>query len=586
MHTIQWGAITHRPFSEYRHTLSDGRVVIRLITGRGDFDKVDLLAADMYGDGASFNRADTYPMERLWRDENQDCWQSIFARSDPRIHYLFKLCQDQNCWYKDQENLYPETHLPHPDLWVYYPYPHTYPSQAKPDWAKGCVGYQIFPDRFSRDAAADHSGETVEPWVSTNYANEYRFGGNLAGIRKAVPYLKSLGVDVVYMTPIFVSDTSHRYNTFDYFTIDPLLGTLEDLRGLSRDLHAQGMRIVMDGVFNHSGTAFAPFQDAVAKGPESPYYDWFFFDEKYNFGYLTFSHTEMMPKLNLQNPNAADYFLEVGRYWLKEAEIDGWRLDVSPEVWPDFWRQFRKAVQQENPNALIVAECWDDSRLWLNEGDMFDSTMNYVFSRAQWRFFGDRQISLHTFDAKMNRLQMMYPHPVQQVLWNFLDSHDTARFYTMVNQDMNRWKAAVFFQMTTPGVPILYYGDELGLPGGPDPDCRRPMPWDQVEGNPFFAFCQKLTGLRHESPALRLGSFQTYHVGENGLYGYLRKCDTQQALVLLNTSDTLIDQYLPLPFAAETPLTDSFSAQPIAVSAGSLRVILNPGEGMIVLGDA
>lgn len=204
-------------------------------------------------------------------------------------------------------------------------------------------------------------------------ANEYRFGGNLKGILEAVPYLAELGVGVVYMTPIFLSDTSHRYNTFDYYQIDPLLGSLEDLKALADALHERGIRIVLDGVFNHCGLGFAPFQDAMEKGKASPYYDWFFFGEQYPCGYMTFGEKwAYMPKLNMQNEACAEYFLDVGRYWLREAHVDGWRLDVSPEVYPDFWRQFRRAVKKTNPNAIMIAECWDDSREWCTIGDMFD----------------------------------------------------------------------------------------------------------------------------------------------------------------------------------------------------------------------
>ena len=242
-------------------------------------------------------------------------------------------------------------------------------AKEQPQWARGCVGYQIFPDRFRR---VDVPGEeTVEPWGSKRVANEYRFGGNLKGILEAVPYLAELGVGVVYMTPIFLSDTSHRYNTFDYYQIDPLLGTLEDLRNLADALHEKGIRIVLDGVFNHCGLGFAPFKDAMEKGKGSEYYDWFFFGEQYPCGYMTFGEKwAYMPKLNMQNEACAAYFLDVGRYWLREAHVDGWRLDVSPEVYPDFWRQFRRAVMAANPNAIMIAECWHDSREWCNVGDV------------------------------------------------------------------------------------------------------------------------------------------------------------------------------------------------------------------------
>lgn len=584
MKSLDLGAIYHQPWLEYRHALKDGQVCIRIRTGREDWESAELWAADMYGEGPSMARAQKLPMERMWRDENHDWYECVFAPSDPRIHYLFQLSKERISLMVDQDGIYPEGTKTPEDM-VPFPFAYAYPAQAKPAWARGCVGYQIFPDRFRR-AEQEPGSQPVEPWDSTRYANEFRFGGNLNGIRQAVPYLKELGVGVVYMTPIFASNTSHRYNTFDYFTVDPLLGTLKELQALSDELHAAGIRIVLDGVFNHCGTEFPPFMDAQEKGLDSEYFDWFFFDkEKCPCGYLTFGHTPEMPKLNLKNESAAAYFVQVGTYWITKAHVDGWRLDVSPEVWPDFWRQFRRAVLLENPDALLVAECWDDSRQWVTQGDMFDSTMHYVLSRAVWLYFAERKISLKQFDFRVNRAMAMYPQAVQEVLWNFLGSHDTPRFITRAEGNESRLKAAVFFQMTHPGVPIIYYGDELGLMGGPDPDCRRPMPWDKAEGNPLLDFYKRLTTLRDSSEALRLGTFKTWRLKENGLYAYLRKSETQEALVVLNTSDTAADGMIELPkaFQGREAWTDGVSNKPLPVTGGSVRAALLPGEGLVLI---
>lgn len=584
MREIHWNAVYHLPWLEYRHTLPDGRVCIRLQTGRGDFDRVTLLAADMYATAlTSYERRVEIPMDRIWQDEDKDYYQCIFARVDKRIHYLFRLTQGDVQYIKDQDTVYVEDERFDPGRLSYFPYPHAYPAQPKPQWARGCAGYQIFPDRFRRGINPAEPNEPVEPWTSTHYENEYRFGGNLQGIREAVPYLKKLGVGVVYMCPIFLSNTSHRYNTFDYYQVDPLLGTKEDLKALADELHANGMRLVLDGVFNHSGTKFAPFQDALKNGKASPYYDWYFWGEEYPFGYATFGTTPEMPKLNMANPQTQAYFLEVGRYWIREAHIDGWRLDVSPEVWPDFWRQYRKAVQSVNPECLLIAECWDDSRQWLNVGDMFDSTMHYVLSRPMWQFFGGRQIDLAEFDHRINRIQMMYPQAIQETLWTFLDSHDTARALRMCGEDKKRLKAAVFFQMTYPGVPIVYYGDELGLTGGPDPDCRRPMPWHKADNNPMFAYYQSLIALRAATPALREGSFRTVEAGADGLYVYLRQMDGQQALVVLNTAEKPLRRLVKLPdaFAQGKSLACALTGKTARVLDGYAQLSLKPGEGRV-----
>ncbi len=584
MRSMNLGAIYHQPWLEYRHALPDGRVCIRIRTGREDWEEAQLWAAQMYGPGPSMARAQRLPMERMWRDENHDWYECIFMPSDPRIHYAFCLKREGFSLMVDQDGMYPAEQREPEDM-VSFPFAYAYCGPQKPDWARGAVGYQIFPDRFRREQDSGLSAQPLEPWDSVRYANEYRFGGNLKGIRQAIPYLRDLGIGIVYMTPIFLSDTSHRYNTFDYFAVDPLLGTLEELRALSDELHTAGLRIMLDGVFNHSGTRFPPFVDAVEKGPDSVYYDWFFFDkEKYGCGYATFAHTPDMPKLNLKNESAAAYFAQVGRYWLRQAHVDGWRLDVSPEVWPGFWHQFRQAVLSEKPDALLVAECWDDSRQWVTQADMFDSTMHYVLSRAIWLYFAQRKISLPAFDARVNRAMAIYPHGVQEVLWNFLGSHDTPRFLTRAAGDESRLRAAVFFQMTHPGVPIVYYGDELGLTGGPDPDCRRPMPWDSAEGNALLAYYKLLIHLRNGSDALRHGSFQTWHTGLDGLYAYLRKSDKQEALVALNTADQPVDTMLPLPesFGAMEAWINGLNGETLPVIGGAVHAILAPGHGIIV----
>ena len=581
--SLQIAAIDHIPWLEYRHTLSDGRVCIRLRTGKGEFDAVTLRYAHNYAEGAPFSRAWEVPMERMWRDETHEVWQAVFMPEDPRILYCFLLRAQGVRLVHDAGGTRAEPQNP-ADVKAFH-FAHAYPAREKPQWARGCVGYQIFPDRFRR---VDVPGEEpVEPWGSPRVANEYRFGGNLKGILEAVPYLRELGVGVVYMTPIFLSDTSHRYNTFDYYQIDPLLGSLEDLRTLADALHAGGIRIVLDGVFNHCGLGFAPFQDALQNGRDSRYADWFFFGEQYPCGYMTFGEKwAYMPKLNMQNPDCAAYFLNVGRYWLREAHVDGWRLDVSPEVWPDFWRQFRRAVLDENPDAILIAECWDDSREWCSIGDMFDGTMHYVLSDAIWGFFAEGRTDLAQFDAEVNRAMMLYPQEVQNSMWNFLSSHDTARMLTRCGNQTRKMRAAAFFQMTHPGVPVIYYGDELGMRGGPDPDCRRCMTWERVPSSRMLAYYRRLTQMRGGLRVLREGTLITHEVGGDGLYAYLRRTEDALALCVLNTSAArLTGRTLALPreLAGEKRLLDALSGRRIAVRRGLAAISLAPGEGMVLL---
>ena len=344
------------------------------------------------------------------------------------------------------------------------------------------------------------------------------------------------------------------------------------------------MKLIMDGVFNHSGLGFRPFRDAKKKGKESKYYDWFCFDESMPHGYHTFGDWKYMPKLNLRNEECAKYFLKVGRYWLEKCHIDGWRLDVSPEVWPDFWRKYKNMMREVNPESIMIAECWDDSREWLTQGDMFDSTMHYVLSRAIWSRFCRHDTTAEQFDWAVNRAAMLYPQRTEEVLWTFLGSHDTQRVRTRAGGDVRMLYGASFFQFTFLGAPIIYYGDELGMEGGDDPFCRFPMQWHNVKGNPVHEHYQKLAHIRAAVPALRVGSFRTWKVTKDGLYAYLRKTDSQQVLCAVNTALEDVKAVLELPEGMKDlkVLHDLYSGKTLNVENGFIAVELKPGEGLIL----
>jgi len=578
---LSLGSIYHMPWLEYRHTTPDGHIVLRLRTGRGEFERVMVRIANHYNYPDPFALGQTLPMTVAYQDDLFDFYEIIFPLADPRFKYLFLLYADGERVYKlDGAGLrYGENTFD--DISESFAFAYAYPAAPMPDWARGCVGYQIFPDRFRR---AGEGEPGLEPWNSDRVQSEYRFGGNLAGICEAVPYLKELGVDMIYTTPVFFSDSAHRYNTFDYYQVDPLLGTEGDLKKLCDTLHKNGMRIVLDGVFNHCGLGFAPFVDAREKGRDSEYYDWFFFDDVEACGYRTFSHEPYMPKLNLQNEACAAYFLEVGEYWLKTCGIDGWRLDVSPEVWPDFWRKFHAMMKRVAPDSLMIAECWDDSREWLTAGDMFDSTMHYMLSRNLWKRFCHHSIPLSAFDAAVNNAAMLYPQRTQDVLWTFLGSHDTMRMLTRAGGDSRMLHAASFFQFTFMGIPIIYYGDELDMEGGADPDNRRAMRWDNVEGNATRKHFKKLAKLRRKHEALKLGAFRTWHVGNDGLYAYERFTDTERVLCVLNTSCEEVTMQLPLPepLRSQAAVRDLYGERSLPVWSGLVEIKLSVGEGMIL----
>ncbi len=581
MRQLNLSAIYHMPWLEYRHATPEGNVVIRVRTARGDFDRVVLKTANQYNLSDPFGAGSQYEMAVQFRNEQFDYYEAAFAVRDPRLKYLFIFYADGGRVYKlDGAGMRIGEHS-FDDISESFAFAYAYPPEPLPAWARGCVGYQVFPDRFRREGTPEAG---LEPWDSMRVQSEYRFGGNLNGIREALPYLKDLGVQMLYTTPIFVSDSAHRYNTFDYFTIDPLLGTLDEFKSLCDEAHAQGIRIILDGVFNHCGTGFAPFSDAQEKGEASAYRDWFFFDDLEPFGYRAFGHWPYMPKLNLQNEACAAYFLQVGKYWLTECHADGWRLDVSPEVYPGFWRDFHREMKRVSPECLIIAECWDDSREWISADGPFDATMHYLFSRNLWKRFATGLIDQQTFDYAVNDAAMLYPQRNQDVLWTFLGSHDTERFVSRAGGDRRRLKAASFFQFTHMGIPIIYYGDELGMEGGPDPDNRRPMRWDWAEHSEIRAHFKTLATLRTQNEALRLGAFRTWRSDNGGLYAYERVTDNQRLLCVLNTGENAVRMLLPLPQAlgGKQTLTDLYAQKTLPVTEGSVLILLAPYEGMIL----
>ena len=342
-----------------------------------------------------------------------------------------------------------------------------------PDWVKHAIFYQIFPDRFARsDRTQPPPGLTFKPWGSSPEEQGFQ-GGNLRGIVDKLDYLQELGVTALYLNPIFVSAANHRYHTFDYFQVDPLLGGNQALRELLDEAHSRQMRVVLDGVFNHASRGFWPFHHILENGPDSPYLGWFIIngwplrpyssDKNNPPNYEAWSNLPALPKLNTNNEGARAYIFEVTRHWV-EFGIDGWRLDVPAEIDDDdFWREFRQVVKRTNPEAYLCGEIWEEAQRWL-QGDQFDSVMNYIFMGAALSFFGGQtlrpgykrpQLKLEPLTAPalaqvIDWMHGLYDWEVNFVQLNLLDSHDTARALWIVSEDQSALRLAVLFQMTMP----------------------------------------------------------------------------------------------------------------------------------------
>lgn len=383
------------------------------------------------------------------------------------------------------------------------PYLHPGERLVVPDWTARAVAYQIFPDRFAKGSDPGWPHDRIDEPPRPDSV----FGGNLRGIREHLDDLANLGVTLIYCTPIFAAPSNHKYDTEDYLRIDPQFGTEDDLCDLVAEAHERGMRVLLDAVFNHCGERFPPFQDVVQSGRQSPYWDWFFIDgdtvDLKRVNYETFATgLRSMPKLNTDHPELAAFLLDVAERWMRCCGIDGWRLDVANEVSPAFWRAFRTRVKRIRPDALIIGEVWHDGLPWLR-GDQFDGVMNYVLRDIVLAGVIDGFDPLERTAERLTRLALRYPPAAAQASLNLLGSHDTERLWTRAGGRIDAIEAAMALQFMWPGIPMIYYGDEIGMEGGNDPDCRRPMRWGLARQHQGLrAFVRDLARLRLEAEAL------------------------------------------------------------------------------------
>lgn len=419
-----------------------------------------------------------------------------------------------------------------------------------PQWAKTAVFYQIFPERFlNGDKSNDPAN--IKPW-GTKPGNFDFFGGDLEGVTQKLGYLKDLGITAIYFNPVFESTSNHKYDTADFTKIDDNFGGLPAFRTLMNKAHSMGIKIMLDGVFNHTGEKHWAFQDALKNGKQSKYWDWYTVygdtiiqnPPNYNcwwgFGSLPQIKTGLNPDIDKHLLN------DVTAYWLKEG-IDGWRLDVPNEVknW-EFWTRFRNTVKSTKSDAYIVGEIWDDATQWL-QGDKFDSVMNYVWRKNMIDFFASKTINVDTFDRNLTNLRLAYPKEATEAMFNILSSHDTARFLNVAGENSWKLKTAAFFQLTYVGTPVIYYGDEIGMTGGMDPDCRRTMEWNKVTNNPMLDYYKKLIKVRKTHPALSCGYFESVMKhNDKQLYAYLRLEGNDKLVCALNNSDSAQDLTVPV----------------------------------------
>jgi len=546
-------ALYHQPKSNYCYALNKETLVVRFRTSKNDVKNVKLIFADKYAVGndpfAAGGLDDNWISEHFSADmrlERSDAYFDYYIHEitakeiNYRLSYIFKIEGAETLYYTEWG---PQTVLDPLELHLHYfnfPYLNDIDVHKIPEWVEDAVFYQIFPERFS-NGDPTISPNKIESWNTGTPTRENFFGGDIEGIIEKIDYLSELGVNAIYTTPLFEATTNHKYDTIDYMKVDPHFGTNETLKKLVDVCHSKGIKVVLDAVFNHSGYMFDKFQDVVEKGPESKYYDWFYIKEwPIDFDkitYQTFGFEPKMPKLNTSNPEVIDYLLQVSTYWIEYAGIDGWRLDVSNEIDHEFWRKFRTAIKSVSPDAYIVGEIWHNAQPWLL-GDQFDGSMNYPFTRACLQYFAWKKSSPQEFADMINTNIVRYSRQANLGMLNILDSHDTPRFLTESGADKSAMKMAALFQMTYEGAPSIYYGSELGMEGGQDPDCRRPMLWNENDwDHDMLSFYKKIIQLRHDNDAFRKGDF--IHIPHDDLLIYKKIHENGSALIIMNRTDKI-----------------------------------------------
>lgn len=403
-------------------------------------------------------------------------------------------------------------------------------SRQAPSWVSDAVFYQIFPDRFRR-----HAG----PWLADGRgATRALCGGDLDGVRDALPYLADLGISALYLTPIFTATSYHRYDTEDYFQVDPVLGGDEALRRLIEALRARGMRIVLDGVFNHASSRHPYFDDVVRRGTASPYWTWFSIrgsrvETTPEPNYNCWAGVRTMPEWNQANPEVRDYLLSVVRHWIRDYGIDGWRLDTTEYLPPDFVRQIDRATKEENPDAYVLGEVMGLGTPWFRH-DALDGIMHYKLWERLVSFLADETWDAERFAASARSIWHSYTESGNYASLTLLSSHDKPRFLTLCGGDKKRLLLATTFLLTFPGAPAIYYGDEIGMEGGDDPDNRRCFPWEPSAWDAdLLERTRALIALRRRCDTLRTGALVEM-AGEGRLVTFRRELATDSVVIALN----------------------------------------------------
>ena len=496
---MEYSAIFHDMDKRFCYAIEKDLFVIRVQVKKDDMKEIILHYEDKYIPMEREDTRKTIVMKKVATSQFHDYYEAQVRMHLICLRYFFEFTdmQGERVYYGNYE--FDKEYITNRDRMFDCPQNLREEEMFEvPDWAANKVVYQIFPSRFAASQPVDK-----KLWYKAPITPMDDLHGDFRGIIDHLDHIQDLGIDVIYMTPSFKSNPCHKYDTIDYYEIDPSFGTKEELKELVQKAHDRGMKVVMDAVFNHTGKEFFAFKDILEKGEKSKYLDWYYIDElplKGKWGeipnFLCFGYYGGMPKLNLKNPEVEKYITDIACYWIRECDIDGWRLDVGDEISHFFWKRFRRAIKAVKKDMLIIGEIWHYAGDFL-EGDEWDTVMNYPFYLNLIDLLADEKISVSQFVQNLGYLKGRLHKKCYPLMWNLIDSHDTARFLHLCKDNKKKQHLAAAFQLLLPGMPMIYYGDEYAMPGANDPDCRRGMYWDEeYQDKEMFEWYKRLLQVR------------------------------------------------------------------------------------------
>lgn len=510
-------AIQHIVDSSYCFPISPKQITLRLRTAKNDIERAWVIYESKY---VIADRQQKVEMKKKFSGGLYDYYSVTLDLTDTRIGYVFYVYDGEEYYFFSEDGL-TKTYNYALGYYNFFQYPYINEADILPkvEWTEHAVFYQIFVDRFNIGNKESDKSYINCKWGDIPNPKTFA-GGDLKGITQKLDYIKSLGVNTIYLTPIFKSISNHKYDISDYMEIDKQFGCNEDLKELVESAHSKGMRIMLDAVFNHCSDELTQFQDVKKKGRDSEYYDWFVIHgdkpDTEAGNYEMFAACEYMPKFNTSNPKVQEYLCNIGCYYISEYDIDGWRLDVSDEVSHDFWRRFRKEIKAAKKDCIIVGENWHDASNYL-KGDQYDSIMNYAFTKACLDYFATGDLDAKGVSEKLNDLLARNTDTVNSMLLNLLDSHDTHRFFSEVGKDRSKMASALALLFIFPGMPCIFYGTEFFTEGGYDPDCRRCMDWKGYEEGKYDESVELIKLLANLRKEYNLASMETVVYAEGDI---------------------------------------------------------------------